>query len=346
MPKSVSTISAAWRKRSRHMGHSIWFERVIASELRPQIGSNVTILGPESGQDPYDGIEHAAGIMASMLPYTADVMDRARNVVVLARTGIGVDAIDIGAATDRAIAVCNTPEGPTVSTAEHAVALMLAVAKRLINSADALRSAAGNYYANHQALELEGKNLGLVGYGRIGRRVGRAASGLGMEVLAFDPFLGEEDSVATRVDTLDDLIARADVVSIHVPLTPESRHLFDRARLQAMRPGSILINTSRGAIVDQEALVGALDSGHLFGAGLDVTDPEPLPPDHALLHRSDVIVTPHVASGTIEGKARIFRTALKQVLMVLDGEPPDHMVNPEVWPRVEHRLREGIHGGP
>lgn len=321
----------------------IWFERVISPELLDQIGVNVEILGPriDYESDPYAGIENAAGIMASALPYTEVVMDRATNAVVIARTGIGVDGVDIGAATDRLIAVCNTPDGPTISTAEHAIALILAVAKGLTRSAEALRLSEGHYYSHNQAIELDGKSLGLVGFGRIARRVGRAAQGLGMNVLAYDPLVSDEGFFANRVDSLDNLLALSDVVSIHVPLTTNTRYLFDRARFQTMRPGSILVNTSRGSVVDQNALIEALDSGQLFGVGLDVTEPEPLPPDHTLLHRPNVIVTPHIASGTIEGRERIFLTALAQVLMVLNGQRPDHLVNPEVWPHIEKRLAGG-----
>jgi D-3-phosphoglycerate dehydrogenase len=323
--------------------HPIWFERVINPDLLGRIGPTVEILGPgiENELDPYAGIEHAAGIMASVLPYTDAVMDRAAKTVVIARTGIGLDGIDIGAATDRTIAVCNTPEGPTVSTAEHAMALILAIAKGLTRSAEALRLSEGNYYSHNKAIELDGKSLGLVGFGRIARRVGRSAQGLGMNVFAYDPFVSNEGFFANRVDSLDNLLALSDVVSIHVPLTTNTRLLFDQARFQRMRPGSILVNTSRGSVVDQNALIEALDSGQLFGAGLDVTEPEPLPPDHTLLHRPNVIVTPHIASGTIEGRQRIFLTALAQVLMVLNGQRPDHLVNPEVWPRIQTRLAEG-----
>lgn len=324
----------------------IWFERPLDPEVRALVASNVKVLGPGNDSDPYAGIEDASGVMASALPYTPAVMDRASKVVVIARTGIGVDAVDLEAATERAIAVCNTPDAPTVSTGEHAILLMLAVAKGIARSTAALRAAEGSYYSNNRAIELEGKTLGLVGFGRIARRVAKAAEGLGMKIVAYDPFAAAEGFVVHRVDRLEELLALSDVVSIHVPLTVDTRRMFDRTRFQAMRPGSILVNTSRGSVIDQKALIEALDSGRLFGAGLDVTDPEPLPPDHALLNRPDVIVTPHVASGTTEGRERIFRLALAQVLMVLSGRRPDHLVNPDVWPRVEHRITEGSQVGP
>jgi len=137
-----------------------------------------------------------------------------------------------------------------------------------------------------------------------------------------------------RADTLDALLGSADVVSVHVPLTDDSRGMFGAERFAAMMPGAVFINTARGALVDNDALLGALEEGHLFGAGLDVTSPEPLPAGHPLLSRDDVVITPHVASATADGKARIFRIAFQQALSVVDGLRPEHLVNPEVWERI------------
>jgi phosphoglycerate dehydrogenase-like enzyme len=275
--------------------------------------------------------------MASTLVYGVEVMDRARRLLVIARTGIGYDKVDVGAATDRGIAVCNTPEAPTVSTAEHALALILAAAKGLERAAAALRAGEGDYYNRHRATELEGKTLGLVGFGRIARRLARMAAALGMEVVAYDPLIEDDQFFVRRAGTLDDLMAESHVVSLHVPLTPGTRHLIDASRLANLRPGSILVNTARGEVVDQDALLAALDSGRLAAAGLDVTEPEPLPPSHPLLSHPAVVVTPHVASATEEGRTRIFRTALDQAVKVLQGRRPEHLVNPEVWTHLEQR---------
>ncbi len=313
------------------MAHPIWFERPVHPDLSGLVGPEVEMLGPGSAADPFAGIEGARGVMASTLTYGPEVMDRAGLLLVIARTGIGYDQVDLEAATQRGIAVCNTPDAPTVSTAEHTIALLLAVTKNVVGAAAALAGAAGGYYTTHRALELEGKTLGLVGFGRIARRVAQAAAGLGMKVTAYDPLVPAAEFFVDRASDLDELARQADVISIHVPLTPDTRHLFDRRRLRSMRPGSVLVNTSRGAVVDHGALLEVLQSGHLWGAALDVTDPEPLPADHPLLHRSDVVITPHVASGTAEGRQRIFTTALAQVLAVLNGGRPDHLVNAEVW---------------
>jgi phosphoglycerate dehydrogenase-like enzyme len=310
----------------------VWFERAIVPELIPEVAASVTILGP-SAADPYAGLATAVGAVASTLRYDAVLMDHAPHLRLIARTGIGYDRVDVVEATKRGIAVCNTPEAPTISTAEHAATLMLMVAKSVKRAEAQLREGRGDYYARHEAIELEGKTIGLVGLGRIARRVARIGEGLGMQVAAFDPFLRETDfppSVAWTA-SLADLLGMADVISLHLPLSDATRGMIGAAQFAQMKRGGVFINTARGGLVDDDALLGALDAGRLFGAGLDVTEPEPLPPDHPLLHRDDVVVTPHVASGTAEGKARIFRAAFGQVVQGLAGQRPDHLVNPEVW---------------
>jgi phosphoglycerate dehydrogenase-like enzyme len=259
-------------------------------------------------------------------------MDRAPGLRVIARTGIGYEKVDIAAATQRGIAVCNTPDAPTVSTAEHTITLLMMVAKNVKQSEAVLRRGGSDFYARHTGLDLHGLTLGLVGYGRIARRVAGIASGMGMRIAAFDPYLEPgEFGDARRTETIEELAATSDALSLHIPHTPENAGLVDSSLLSAMKPGAILINTARGGLVDLAALEGSLESGHLFGAGLDVTDPEPLPPDHPLLHRNDVVVTPHVAAGTAGAKQRIFRTAFEQVMAVLRGTRPVHLVNPEIW---------------
>lgn len=313
----------------------VWFERPVLADLRDGVAVRAEMLGPAEAtpDDPYAALGGAVGIVASVHRYDADLMDRAPHLRVISRTGIGYDTVDLAAATGRGIAVCNAPDGPTVSTAEHAVTLMLMAAKQVRRAELGLRSGGSDFYARHVGLELRGRTLGLVGFGRIAREVAAIARGLGMEVSAYDPFI---DTTATPpgttlVPALEDLLAAADVVSVHVPLTPESRHLFDTSMFAAMKPGAVFVNTARGGLVDLDALAAALDEGHIFAAGLDVTDPEPLPPDHPLLARDDVVVTPHVAAATVEAKRRIFETAFSQVLQVLAGERPPHLVNPEVW---------------
>ena len=311
----------------------VWFEREVPSALVAEVTAAVRMLGPATDDDPYAGLTTATAAVVSTGRCDGAFMDRAPGLRVIARTGIGYDRVDLAEATRRGIAVCNTPEGPTISTAEHAAALMLMVAKNVKRSEADLRAGGSDLYSRHVAIELQGKLLGLVGFGRIARHLAGIAGGLGMRLSAYDPFLAESDFVppVTRAPSLDLLLAGADVVSVHVPLTAETRGMFGAEQFGRMKPGSVFINTARGGLVDGAALLAALDAGHLFGAGLDVTEPEPLPPGHPLLLRHDVVVTPHVASGTAEGKVRIFRTALEQVVQALSGRRPTHLVNPEVW---------------
>ncbi len=305
---------------------AVWFERALLPGLAEEVEAAVRVLGPAAAtpHDPHAALGEALGAVVGADHYDAAVMDRGPRLRVIARTGIGYDRVDLDAATARGIAVCNAPDGPTVPTAEHAVALMLAAAKGLHRPAG---------FAEHASLELDGKTLGLVGLGRIAARVARIAQSLGMSIQAYDPFVAVFPPGVRRVPTLAAALD-ADVVSVHVPLTPETRHLMGPGEFAAMRRGAIFVNTARGGLVDQDALAVALDSGQVRAAALDVTEPEPLPAGHPLAARDDVIVTPHVASATPEGKERMFRSAFEQVMQVLQGERPAHLVNPEVWGRV------------
>lgn len=271
-------------------------------------------------------------------------MDRlGPRVRVLARTGIGYDRIDVEAATERGIMVINTPDGPTESTAEHAIALLLGLAKRVAISDRALRSGQGfpKYGTLKPGLEVRGAVLGLIGLGRIGGRVAEIAGVLGMRVLAFDPFVAPARAAALGVElvhTLADVLAAADVVSIHCPASPETYRLINADTLALMRPGSYLINVSRGAIIDEAALVEALRSGHLAGAGIDVFDPEPAAADHPLFQLPNTICTSHIGSYTSACVLRMQVMACEQVAGALRGERPTSLVNPEVWGR--HRSSE------
>ncbi len=321
--------------------YPVWFERTHWPGMDEVRQAGITVLGPGDPDDLFRDIESAKAIVAAHLPFDGDVMDRAPNLAIIARTGIGYDAINIADATERGICVCNFPEGPTIPTAEQAIALMLAVAKRLPSLQRDLRQGDLASIKSHTAEELNGKLLALVGFGRIARRVATVARALGMEITAFDPYLPDEHfGSATRADDLTGMLASADVVSIHIPLTPQSRGLFDREMLGVMKSDAILINTARGPVVDTDALVEAVSSGHLRAVGLDVSDPEPLPVGHPLLGFDNVLVTPHVAAWTRESKLRMLSEAKDQILSVLAGRRPRYLINPEVLERAGLNLLE------
>ncbi len=206
------------------------------------------------------------------------------------------------------------------------MALLFAVTKELpAKMVRARQGLAGPGTAT--SLELDGATLGLVGLGRIACRVARAAQALGMHVIASDPFLDSSPVPGVNLASLDHVVAHANVLSLHAPSTPETRHMINDASLASMRPGSYLINCARGPLIDHDALLRSLDAGHLAGAGLDVTDPEPLPVGHPLLDRDDVVVTPHIASSTAVGRRRLYEHAFENALAVLEGRPAS-VVNP------------------
>lgn len=297
------------------------------AQIVPLAGDQVELAGPGD-----EGLAGARAAIVGGARWDRDRFDLAPNLRVLARTGIGVDAVDLAEATRRGVFVTNTPDGPTVSTAEHAMALLFAVAKTLPQQQGWLREGSGDYGARSEAVELDGRTLGLLAFGRIARRVARMADAVGMTVITHDPFLSADEAAAHGADLVEfeHLLARSDVVSLHCPLTDDTGGLFNAETFARCKPGVIFVNAARGGVVDHDALVAALDSGQVRAAGLDVTDPEPLPADHPLLHRHNVVVTPHVASSTVVGRQRMLAMAIDQALQALAGHRPTNLINADV----------------
>jgi D-3-phosphoglycerate dehydrogenase len=255
---------------------------------------------------------------------------------IIARTGIGVDRIDLDAATHRGIMVVNTPGGPTESTAEHTIALLLNLCKRVMTGDRILRSGSPFPALTDliPGLEVAGTTLGLVGLGRIGSRVTAIAQVLGMKVLAFDPFIapGRAGSLGVElIPSLAELLSRAQVVSLHCPTTPETYHIMNAETLNLMPRGSYLINVARGALIDEAALLEALRSGHLAGAAVDVFDPEPPMTNHPLFMLPNTICTPHIGSYTTASLLRMQVMVCEQIASALCGERPSNLVNVTVW---------------
>ncbi|GAA5136213.1 hydroxyacid dehydrogenase [Pseudonocardia adelaidensis] len=273
--------------------------------------------------------EEVAGRVDAVLLRSAR-MDRARieaapRLRIIARHGAGYDTVDLAAARERGVAVTVTADANAVSVAEHAFALVLAVVRRVATADAAVR--AGRWDEARRAavgLELDGKVLGLVGFGKIGRRVARMAAAFDMTVLATDPAAdaGAARELDVRLVPLPELLAASDVVSLHVPLLPATCGLIDARALAGVRPGAVLVNTSRGGLVDEAALADALDRGLLSGAGLDVFDEEPLAAGSPLL-RADVTLTPHCGGQTVEAMRRVGLQAADSVVACARGLPPD-----------------------
>ena len=315
----------------------LWSDRTVPPEIRAEFEQRLHVNGSAeaSPDDPLRDLPGAHAIVAgARRNYDGGFLDRYPDVKVICRTGIGIDNIVVQDATERGVAVCNTPEGPTVSTAETAITLILTAVKHIKQvSGEFAENPGKDYLSGYQGMEVFGRTLGLIGLGRIGGRVAELAAALGMRVIAYDPYIEAERALAMgieRADRIEDVLARSDVVSLHAPLTEETRRLMDGKRFAQMRPGAYFVNVARGGLVDEEALCAALDRGHLAGAALDVFDPEPPSPVNPLLHRVDVVVTPHIAGVTVASRERMWRMALTMALQVWNGRRPDHIVNPEV----------------
>jgi D-3-phosphoglycerate dehydrogenase len=272
----------------------------------------------------------------------AELLDNAPKCRMVSRYGIGLDNIPVARATALGMVVTNVPDFCLDEVSDHAMALLLAAARRIVPFAN--ETAAGTWAPSggRELPRLRGKKLGIVGYGNIGRALGPKALAFGMRVLVFTPRLtpGPLDDGVVAAGSLDELLRGSDFVSLHVPLTEATRGMIGEAALRAMKPTAWLINTSRGAIVDEPALIRALDEGWIAGAALDVLSAEPPPADHPLLGRPNAIVTPHVAFASAEAVVDLRRRAAEHVAMVLRGELPPHIVNPEVL------TRPGRHGLP
>ena len=249
----------------------------------------------------------------------AELLDAAPNLRAIANYAVGTDNIDLEAAAARGIPVGNTPDVLTDATADLAFALILALARGIVSGAETVRAGEWRTWepAGDLGTDLAGATLGIVGRGRIGDAVARRAEGVGMEVV---------HSSRSSGLPLDELLEQADVVSLHTPLTPDTRHLIDERALARMKPTALLINTARGGIVDQDALREALIDGRIGGAALDVTDPEPLPADHPLLDAPNLLVVPHLGSATRRTRARMAEMAVENLLAALDGRPMPHQV--------------------
>jgi D-3-phosphoglycerate dehydrogenase len=257
----------------------------------------------------YEGL-----IVRSATRVTRAVLAAGGRLEVVGRAGAGVDTIDVDAATERGVVVMNTPGGNTTAVAEHTLALLLALARR-VPAADASLKAGRWDKSRLGGVELFGKTLGVVGLGRIGREVARRALGFRMQVIGYDPYLPRDAAERLGVESveLEDLLSRADVVSLHVPLTAETRHLLGAAELARMKPGVRLVNCARGGLVDEAALAAAIASGHVAGAALDVFEQEPPPPDHPLLRLPEVVVTPHLGAATDEAQTAVALAIAEQV---------------------------------
>ena len=259
-------------------------------------------------------------VVRSKPKVTRRVIEAAPKLRVIGRAGVGLDNIDLEAAKERGIKVVNSPGASSRSVAELVFGLLLAVARKI---AFADRKMREGVWAKKQCMgiELEGKTMGVIGFGRIGYNVAKIANAFGMRVLLYDPYPNEERAreVGGTFASLEDLLKESDVVTLHVPLVDATYHLIDEERLKLMKPTAILINAARGAVVDNNALVKALQEGWIAGAGLDVFEEEPLPKDHPLTRLDNVVLTPHIGASTEEAQMRAGVQVAEQIVEILKG---------------------------
>ena len=290
--------------------HDVTFNNITGDELASTIDSYHALL------------------IRSGTKVTKDIIARADNLRVIGRAGIGVDNIDLQAASDRGIKVVNSPTGATASVAELAIGHMIGLARHLPRADRTIRN---GEWAKKQlkGTELYGKTLGLLGCGNIGQAVAHIAQAFHMTVIGYDPFICKEDLQKVdiaKVDSVQDLMTRADFISLHIPHIKQTHHIINAAMLQLMKPTAYLVNCARGGVVDEQALYSALKMGTLAGAALDVYEQEP-PGTPKLAELDNVIFTPHLGAATKEGQIRAGTVCADQVLKVLDNKEPDFWVN-------------------
>ena len=307
---------------------SFELERAVAREA----GAELVLTQSANAAELVSNAAGAEGILVQYAPITAEVMDALPALRAIGRYGVGVDSVDVAAATERGIAVCNVPDYGTESVSDHAIGLTLAAARGIARLDRGMRSGAFDLPAVRPLYTIPGRVFGVVGMGLIGSATARKAAGLGYEVIGHD--VAREPGTTTPngvpMVTLDELLERSHVVSLHTPLDERTRGMIGAAQFAAMRSDSILVNTSRGGVVDSDALVEALSTGAISGAAIDVHDAEPLPAGHPLMAFDSVVLTPHLAWYSEESYDDLKRRTIKNVVDVCADLRPRNIINPAV----------------
>lgn len=313
------------------------WEVLVPMEIDPAGPTSIADFASCTGMEEYGSheaavadIERYDAVIVRVAPLDAAVLDRADNLQVIAKHGSGLDNVDIAAASQRDIVVCNTPGANARSVAEHAIALVFGLARSLRGADSHVRSGGWNR-SEFTGTELREKTLGIYGFGAIGREVASLADGIGMDVRVHDSHKDDDEFPASveRSETLPDLFEQSDVVSLHAPLTAETRGSVSTAELQRLGSDGLLINTARGAVIDEEALIEGLEKGVIGGAGLDTFTEEPPREDHPLFGREDVLVTPHSGGNSHRALREMSTRAAANVRTVYEGGVPETTVNAE-----------------
>ncbi|MFD2115995.1 phosphoglycerate dehydrogenase [Paenibacillus yanchengensis] len=285
--------------------------------------------------------EFDALLVRSQTKVTKPIMEAATKLKVIGRAGVGVDNIDLEAATQRGIIVINAPDGNTITTCEHAFAMMMALARHIPQAY--AKTVTGEWdRKSFLGVELRHKTLGVLGMGRIGSEVAKRAKAFGMNILGYDPFMTEERAAKLGITlaSVDEIVQQADFITAHAPLTPETRHMVSRDQFAIMKKGMRIINCARGGIIDEVALVEAIDNGIVAGAAFDVFESEPPSPEHPFLSHPKIIVTPHLGASTIEAQENVAIDVSEQILHILRNEPFANAVNmPPISASLQNKLQ-------
>ncbi len=319
-----------------------WPSLDIEREVLREVEAEVVTPSPGSGDSLLSLARDADAIMTCFAPVTRELLNEASKCLVVARYGIGVDNIDVDACTELGILVTNVPDYCVDEVSDHVMAMLLAWNRRLAHfDAQVKKGQWDKTDLTVPVMRLRGRKLGIVGFGKIGKAVCQKAKAFGLEVLAFDPYVSSETATAlgARLVDLPRLLQESDFVTLHTPLTPETRHIIGEKQLMRMKPSAFLINAARGPLVDDKALYRALTQGWIAGAGLDVLEEAPPPPDYPLLQLDNVIITPHVAFFSQQSLQELERRSAAEVARVLRGEMPENVVNKQVLGKARAKLK-------
>lgn len=307
----------------------------IEQEILQAAGIEVVAAGDIDMPEAIAAYPETCALMVTIQPVSASLMDRMPNCKIICRVGTGMDAIDSEAASARGIWVSNVPDYSIDEVSTHAMALLLALARNLFRQRVTAERGAWRYQTERPLRRLAGQTLGVLGVGRIGSASIRKGQGLGLKVIACDPYVGDDVFTALEAHQVDfeTLLRQSDFLTLHVPLTNETWRIINARALVLMKPTAFLINTARGEVIDVEALVAAVASGMIAGAGIDVLAEEPPPPDHPILREEGIIVTPHIGWASIESSHDVRERGAEDVVRVLRGNPPKYP-----WNEVPSRL--------
>ena len=308
------------------------FPPTIEADILAEVGAELVAVQCKNQDEVIAVTKDADGILALVTPMTRPVIETWTKMKVIARYGIGVDTVDLQAATDHGVFVTNVPDFCYDEVSDTAMSLILAVSRKVVAMHQLVRQRVYDRSLAHPIYKLRGKTLGLVAFGHIAQAVARKAIPFGFKILAYDPYVRPDAFTDFPIEIvgLEELLRRSDVVSLHTPLTSETRHMIGQPQFQMMKQTAFFINTSRGPVVDQQALTKALQEKWIAGAGLDVLEKEPPDPSEPLLDFDNVVLTPHYASYSEEAYQEVREKAARQIVQALRGEIPTCLVNREV----------------